>query len=328
MVFVSLISPLLRRCGLQIICVGLASTSSFGESRFFKVSHTPYDRQMIRVNSILASTNGEGPSRVSPSVVSQWMSELRAVPYSHSRRWQRPSEINMMGGADCKDKAVALYAQMRRNGARNLRIVIGKHHIQDSSTHAWVEWEAMGGSYVLDPTFEETPVTKMELSPMKYVPYYAYDGEHKYRAVNTGLVASTARETTDYGKSLYVSANAASLAHSGRVSVGPARSFPARTRYAALNPQYRQPYFQYPRSDGWRSSPNVAGLHRLGSTTAKPHARTRTQASATSIKKRLAPNVRRSLPHAVGIRQPRSFDQYPPPVIRMQPAPLTTESEL
>jgi predicted transglutaminase-like cysteine proteinase len=329
MVFASPIALLVRRCVLKIICIGLVSSSSFGQSRFFTVSHTPYDRQMVRVYPILA-TNGQWSNQVSPSSrVTQWMSDLRDIPYQYSRHWRTPAEINLVQAADCKGKAVALYAQMRRSGARNLRVVIGKHHIHDSATHAWVEWETSGGSYVLDPTFNETPAKKMELSPMTYVPLYAYDGEHKYRAVNTGFVAPTPRVAVEYASRLYVPASARStFAHPQRISVGPGQSFSARIRYATSSTQHRQSSLQQPKSNVRRSSSNVEGLHRLGATRARPTAKMQVHAKLMSIHQRTAPNVRSSLPHAVGIRHPRSLDQYRTPVIRMQPTPVSAASQL
>src|SRR6266513_4580523 len=318
MVFASLIALLVRRCVLPITCIGLVSSSCFGQSRFFTVSHTPYDRQMVRVYPLLASTNGQWSNQISPSSgVSQWMSDLRDIPYQYSRHWRTPSEINLMQAADCKGKAVALYAQMRRNGARNLRVVIGRHHIHDSATHAWLEWETTGGTYVLDPTFNEIPAKKMELSPTTYVPLYAFDGEHKYRAVNTGFATPTARVAVDYSNHLYVPASTGStFIYPGRISVGPKQSFSARPRYAMPTMQHRQSNLQHPGSNVRRSSSNVAGLHR-------PMMQTK-----SGVVQKRAANLEHSSPHAVGIRQPRSIEQYRPPVIRMQPTPVSAASEL
>ena len=313
-----MIALLVRRCVLPITCIGLVSSSCFGQSRFFTVSHTPYDRQMVRVYPLLASTSGQWSNQISPSSgVSQWMSDLRDIPYQYSRHWRTPAEINLMQAADCKGKAVALYAQMRRNGARNLRVVIGRHHIHDSATHAWLEWETTGGTYVLDPTFNEMPAKKMELSPTTYVPLYAFDGEHKYRAVNTGFATPTARVAVDYSNHLYVPASTGStFIYPGRISVGPKQSFSARPRYAMPNMQHRQSNLQHPGSNVRRSSSNVAGLHR-------PMMQTK-----SGVVQKRAANLEHSSPHAVGIRQPRSIEQYRPPVIRMQPTPVSAASQL
>jgi hypothetical protein len=201
---------------ISSIC--LAATFSFGESKLRVVSHTPYDRQMGRINSVLASNTRRGHSGVlSSSAPQQWMSELRAVPYQRSLRWKKPSEINMAEGADCKDKAVALFARMRQNGVRNVRVVIGKRSIDDVRTHAWVEWETAGGAYVLDPTFDESPQKKQDLYATTYIPLYAYDGTHKYQAENAGPITAVGRvPAANAASGRYVSAGAGSTISSSQ----------------------------------------------------------------------------------------------------------------
>jgi hypothetical protein len=325
MVFASSIPLLVRRCVLPITCLGLASISCFGQSVFFTVSATPYDRQMVRVYPILSSTNAQLPNPISPSsAVSQWMCELRAIPYQYSKHWQTPSEINLAQATDCKGKAVALYAEMRKNGAKNLRVVIGRHHIYDSATHAWLEWETMGGSYVLDPTFNATPAKKVELSPMTYVPLYAYDAEHKYRSVNAGSVVSTAKVTAGYANHPYAPASAGSTsANPQRVKSG--QSIAARTKSARPSTQDRQSNLRYSGSNVGRSSSNVAGPRRTGAIAAKPIAKnvTAMQAKPASVatatrtgrpllvQKRPAPNVRVSPSNVAGRNQPRTIAAKP-----------------
>ncbi len=170
-----------------------ASASSFGEPVFFNVPATPYDHQMVRVGFTLASRAPEGSYSISSLALNQWMTELRAIPYHYSKCWQTPAEVDDAQATDCKGKAIALYAKMRQNGATNLCLVIGKHHIYDSVTHAWLEWETTAGTFVLDPTFNETPVRAAELDPMIYLPIYAYDGIRKYRVSNVGSFAPTTR---------------------------------------------------------------------------------------------------------------------------------------
>ena len=182
-----------------------ATVSCFGHPAFLTVPATPYDRQMVRVRPSLAAAN-KGPGAVSSLSINRWMSELRAIPYHYSGRWQTPAEVNFAQTADCKGKAVALYAQMRRNGAQNLRIVIGKHFIHNSVTHAWLEWDKPEGSFMLDPTFNETPVKTAELDPMSYLPFYAYDGAHKYRVANAGPIPQTTRVATGGTSHRYIPA--------------------------------------------------------------------------------------------------------------------------
>jgi hypothetical protein len=185
MVFVSFSSPFLRRflCALTA-SIGFIAASGSAKPLFFAVTSTPYDRQMTRVRPALIAT-ARGPANPALSTeVSDWMMALRALPYRFSRQWKTPTEIRFAPAADCKGKALALYAQMQASGARNVWFVIGKHHANDWVTHAWVQWVTADGTYVLDPTFNSTPTRLEPLSSGKYVPLYAYEGPRKYRAAH------------------------------------------------------------------------------------------------------------------------------------------------
>lgn len=241
MVFVSLFPPL-RRCVLLIIGVGLTAAPCFAQRpALLMVGSTPYDNQMAPVWPILTSADHPAPGRVSLLIVNQWMTELRAMPYQYSKYWRTPEEVELAQAADCKGKAIALYAQMHSNGARNVRVVIGKRHIYDSATHAWVEWETAEGGYMLDPTFNEMPIKTAEIYPMTYVPSYAYDEMHKYRVANTGFGIPSARVATGYRNHVYVPAPAAAtFVVPGLTGIGSRQFFYAPTEDATFNAQ-RQP---------------------------------------------------------------------------------------
>ena len=96
--------------------------------------------------------------------------------------WKTPNEIAHAPTADCKGKAVALYQRMRENGARNLRLVIGKRTPVSRRTHTWVEWTSASVTFVLDPTINWVAQAVNEIPENSYVPYYAYAGSRKYRA--------------------------------------------------------------------------------------------------------------------------------------------------
>ena len=183
-----------KRLLILALLGGVATASAFGEPVFFSVPKTPYDHQMVRVGFTLASRAAtQGSSSISALALNQWMTELRAIPYHYSKYWQTPAEVVDAEATDCKGKAIALYAKMRQSGATNLWLVIGKHHIYDSVTHAWLEWETTAGTFVLDPTFNEAPVKTAELDPMIYLPIYAYDGIRKYRVSNAGSFVPATR---------------------------------------------------------------------------------------------------------------------------------------
>ncbi len=197
-----------RRLLLFALLIGTFAVSAFGQPVFFTVPKTPYDHQMVRVGFTLASRAPAGSTSISALALNQWMTDLRAIPYHYSKYWQTPAEVDDAEATDCKGKALALYAKMRRSGATNLWLVIGKHHIYDSVTHAWLEWETTAGTFLLDPTFNETPVRTAELDSMIYLPIYAYDGVRKYRVSNAGDFAPATRVASglnDRGRLPFVS---------------------------------------------------------------------------------------------------------------------------
>jgi hypothetical protein len=265
---------LLRKSiGVIAVFLGLISFSCFGQPAFFAVSTTPYDRQMNRVQPVLNSGGAPQYGATSSSLaVYQWMAELRAMPYRYSGIWQTPAEVSLEQAADCKGKAVALYAQMRRSGARSVRIVIGKRHIYDSATHAWLEWQTSEGIYTLDPTFNEVPIKTAELDPMTYVPFYAFDGEHKYRATHIGFGAPASRVATGYGNRSYVPAATNSFAQPGLTGVGSQQFFRANlyntttTHHSPANSQPAWPNVQ-------QSTLPVEGARQFGTTTTAPSVR-------------------------------------------------------
>lgn len=156
----------------------------FAETMLLPIDSTPYDGQMTRVSQVLHSEAGPRVQRTSMAALNSWIGRLRAMPYRYSQWWRTPREVNRAKVGDCKGKAVALYEKMREHGARNVRLVIGKRRMEDARTHAWVEWETMQGTFLLDPTFNWTAAKTDERDSTTYVPIFAYDGLHKYRALN------------------------------------------------------------------------------------------------------------------------------------------------
>jgi hypothetical protein len=189
---VSLVPWQKRSIEIIAVFIAFASISCFARPIFSPVPSTPYDHQMSRVQPALLSSSKSAPATISLDAVNAWMTQLRAMPYQYSHYWQTPSEVSLTQASDCKGKAMALYAEMRRSGAKCVRVVIGKRHIFASNTHTWLEWNTNAGTYMLDPTFNDRVVRAEELDPMTYIPFYAYDADHKYRATKPGFgTAST-----------------------------------------------------------------------------------------------------------------------------------------
>ena len=194
------LSPLRLRKYLSSLTAGVAfsAVSCFAETIYFAVDSTPYDHQMMRVVPVLASTHVAWPDQVSVLIVNYWMSQLRAIPYRFSRQWRTPAEVEAANSADCKGKAVALYSQMRANGAQNVRVIIGKRRHEDAATHAWLEWERRGATYLLDPTFNSVAVRMEQEDPLSYIPFYVYEGGSKYRAGSANYFAQQTATQSPY----------------------------------------------------------------------------------------------------------------------------------
>jgi hypothetical protein len=161
----------------------LSVVGCFANPILLPVKTTPFDRQMARIQPILVSTPAQGANQELPlRLINRWIGELRNIPYGFWMQWKTPAEVAREPVADCKGKAVALYQQMARHGARGLRLVIGRRAPTSRSTHTWVQWTTASATYILDPTINWTARTMDEVADNSYVPYYAYAGHQKYRA--------------------------------------------------------------------------------------------------------------------------------------------------
>jgi len=184
-----MVSLLKKALWFLIFGSGSTSVALAAQTTFFEVTATPYDRQMLRVESTMAARRGYSMEGLSFTLVNQWMFELRAMPYRYSKQWQTPAEVEVARMADCKGKAVALYDRMQLNGATNLRLVIGKRRASDFRTHAWLEWDTDYGTVLLDPTFNWAATIKTA-NRWSYIPFYGYKGTHKYQAAKSQLLVS------------------------------------------------------------------------------------------------------------------------------------------
>ncbi len=182
-----------KRSSFTIVAIIGFSSVCFAQPALFEVGSTPYDKQMARVQPTLTASSGYTFDQISLTLVNEWMSELRAMPYRHSRQWPTPSEVQATRVADCKGKAMVLYNRLQLNGATNVRLVIGKRRAADLLTHTWLEWGTKTGVYILDPTFNWSATAKMQ-DRSDYIAFYAYEGPHKYQATDSAF-ASISRYT-------------------------------------------------------------------------------------------------------------------------------------
>ena len=163
----------------------LSVANCFANSLLFSAKRTPYDHQMARIQPVLSTPVPPRHTDLSLLLVNHWIGELRAIPYRYCMEWKTPSELAHEPTGDCKGKAVALYQRMRENGARDLRLIIGRRAPTSRSTHTWVEWTTESATYVLDPTINWNAQRMNEIADNSYVPYYAYTGSRRYRAATS-----------------------------------------------------------------------------------------------------------------------------------------------
>ena len=173
--------------GLALFC--LSCLSVFAQSTYINVTTTPYDRQMTRIRPVLSGAEHKDQN-LSFGMVNHWIENLRAIPYGFSTEWKTPDEVQTSAFADCKGKAVALYNAMHSRGANNVRLVIGKRLPTSRKTHAWLEWNTAGTTYILDPTINWSACKAERFGRSSYIPLYAYAGGQKFRAMtSSSLVA-------------------------------------------------------------------------------------------------------------------------------------------
>ena len=190
MIFISLTPFVPRRLFLFFAAATcLSCVSCFAQPAFFAVNSTPYDNQMTRIHSVLQCAKTAQNTDLSLRLVNHWIENLRAIPYGFSTQWKTPAEVESAVTADCKGKAVALYKKMRSAGASNVRLVIGRRTSSSRSTHAWLEWSTSNGTYVLDPTINWMAYRIEDVGRDRYVPFYAYSGNHKFGATTATLLA-------------------------------------------------------------------------------------------------------------------------------------------
>ena len=183
MVIVSIVPFVPRRILVWVAAFSALSVANcFANSLLFSAKRTPYDHQMARIQPVLSTPVPPRRGDLSLLLVNHWIGELRAIPYRYSMEWKTPGELAHEPTGDCKGKAVALYQRMRENGARDLRLVIGRRAPTSRSTHAWVEWTTASATYVLDPTIKWAAQRANEIADNSYVPYYVYIGSRRYRA--------------------------------------------------------------------------------------------------------------------------------------------------
>ena len=146
------------------------------------VSATPFDVKLNSIGFFNEPTLTYASTGHAQSIENLFLT-ARAFRYVHSAfndRWQTAEETATKRSGDCKDKAVWLYAQLRRNGYHNVHLVIGKYRPNETVFHAWVTCvDESGNAYLLDPSLQKGPKEIWDFSEKLYRPIYSFGGSDK-----------------------------------------------------------------------------------------------------------------------------------------------------
>jgi hypothetical protein len=147
------------------------------------IQATPFDRK-IDSAGVLRS---HGFAALLESVRSsdELFLQARSIRYTADGAqdyWQTPTETESRWAGDCEDKAIWLYAQLKRNGYFNARLVVGRYRITDKNYHVWVSMpDGQDGFFVLDPTAQKKIWKSSDFGDGFYQPLYSFDGINRYR---------------------------------------------------------------------------------------------------------------------------------------------------
>lgn len=145
------------------------------------ITATPYDGRLDQAGALLEYL----PAKNARSA-EDLFNNARAFRYKEDVRgrdhWQTPEETERRFAGDCEDKAVWLYANLKINGHKGVRLVVGRKDGASRGFHVWVMMEASGGGFfVLDPSAQKRIWNASDFTGGEYKPLYSFDGIHRYR---------------------------------------------------------------------------------------------------------------------------------------------------
>src|SRR3989344_3360259 len=116
---------------------------------------TPFDHKSALQDVLHAKESREIRSRKALEALFWQARKFAYVKEGPRDVWQAPSVTEKRRAGDCEDKALWLYNQLKANGYRNLRIVIGKYRTVDPTYHVWLtQTDQDGNVRILDPTMQ------------------------------------------------------------------------------------------------------------------------------------------------------------------------------
>ena len=161
------------------LSAGQAAVDALGGSL---IQATPYD-QRLNVAGVLSMA---APSLASFRTSDELFFQARSIRYAADESgrdyWQAPQETQARWAGDCEDKALWLFAELKRNGHSNVRLVVGRYRSMDRGYHVWVTMaDNEGHVWILDPTTQKKIWKASDFDKGYYKPLYSFDGINRYR---------------------------------------------------------------------------------------------------------------------------------------------------
>jgi hypothetical protein len=146
------------------------------------IQATPYDNR-LDASGAFSGTAGSVLGSLRPS--DDLFMRARSIRYVADAKgndyWQSPQETQARWSGDCEDKALWLFAELKKNGHSNVRLVVGRFR-STGGYHVWVTMgDAQGNVWVLDPTAQKKIWKASDFGPGYYKALYSFDGINRYR---------------------------------------------------------------------------------------------------------------------------------------------------
>jgi len=181
---VQMISKLSTKLTLFLLVISSALPASIAQaSEGRPVTATPFDNRVLATGLFFENNVISEPASWRSSV-EELFAVAKSFRYVHvpGNHWQTPEETQARGSGDCADKSVWLYAQLKKNGYENVRLMIGKYRSIDPLFHVWVAYtDDQGRSLILDPAAQKRIWEAGQFGEGFYKTLYSYDGQGRYR---------------------------------------------------------------------------------------------------------------------------------------------------
>lgn len=158
-----------------LFATGCVTTNSNSYNLWKTTQSTPYDKKYEKILKYLEKAQNFS-----------YISDQKH--FNKKDYWQNPDEIEISKAGDCEDKSLWLYSKLIEEGFTDIRLVIGKHAVDNKNTHVWVEWYNDGEIFILDGTYSDGLQILSYLPVWLYKPLYSYYKDQKWKHVDWKVV--------------------------------------------------------------------------------------------------------------------------------------------